>query len=220
MKKIIWIACSTLFSNIHIVNAWDQTDGDDFIEASNGDDEIDGRGGDDLIYGFAGDDDIDGGFGNDKIYGGPGKDNIHGDYYDVPYSGGDDVIYGEDGNDRLFGGEGSDSIYGGPGDDILVKFPNNAISDYDYYSGGSGNDRLVVAERSKGVVEFHGGVGTDELELNNTTADDFHIYVFPGGRDFFMAHKNGEIRIFCTSVETVTFKEVYRHNLSWSWPFF
>lgn len=144
-------------------NNLDGRGGNDFIWAGRGDDTVLGGEGNDLIFAGRGDDDVDGGEGNDRIFAGRGDDNIDGGGGNDRISAGrgDDTVLGGAGDDRIkagrgddvvSGGAGNDKVYAGRGDDVVLHNVAENESSRDYYSGGRGNDVLVL---QMSQAEFH-----------------------------------------------------------------
>ncbi|GEM_PF-4882798 len=130
------------------------TPGDDDILGLAGADRIDAREGTNTVFAGAGDDHVLGGAGRDILAGGAGDDTL------VAEAGRDTLIGGA-GDDRLFGGAGDDLVRGGAGDDIIHDGPGR-----DTVLGDGGDDHVVVTADADPDV-FHGGDGTDTLDLSS-----------------------------------------------------
>lgn len=160
-------------------------EGNDTIYGGDGDDVIDGGQGNDKIYAGAGNDRIIASYDNDTIDGGSGTDlfdasvlnsgltvnlatgqvrgpdntsitgveNVTGTHFA-------DLIIGDAGANVLAGNGGNDALYGGAGNDTLIAAPGNS-----FYSGDSGDDKLVFTVGTTGVQSFSGGTGTDTVEI-------------------------------------------------------
>jgi Ca2+-binding RTX toxin-like protein len=152
--------------------------GDDYLDAGAGDDKLIGGGGNDTLIGgegndflvgddqeltdLSGDDYLDGGQGNDYLEGGAGNDYLVGGSEEDELIGGegDDRLYGGSGDDLLGGQAGNDHLEGGDGDDWIQDFEDTTSSEFNFLSGGSGNDTLVSAD---GMDTLQGGTGDDLL---------------------------------------------------------
>ncbi len=109
------------------------TNGPDTLRGTNGDDNLSGRGGQDDIFGLDG---------SDTLLGGPGKDWVLGGS-ERGTGKGNKNLAGGTGNDGVFSGQGSDHVLGGEGNDEMLDGDLRENS-HDDFSGGTGNDVLVV----------------------------------------------------------------------------
>lgn len=152
--------------------------GNDFAEGDDGNDRVSGGAGEDALFGGAGNDWVAGGADNDFADGGDGDDLVLGQAgNDNVWGGdGDDTVEGGDGNDNVEGLWGDDRLYGGAGNDILDDASEpGGIFGRDWYFGGDGDDRMIVAGLADALGEhaIDGGAGFDRLELvaaNQTVA--------------------------------------------------
>jgi Ca2+-binding RTX toxin-like protein len=104
---------------------------------------------------------LSGALGNDTIRGGEGQD----------------ILKGGDGNDTIDGGDADgagDFIFGGTGDDVLVG------NQSDVFSGGTGQDTLLLAERSvEAPLSDVALDGVETVSISATTSDTNHnVYDF------------------------------------------
>ncbi|SMX44548.1 Ig-like domain-containing protein [Octadecabacter ascidiaceicola] len=93
-------------------------------------------------------------------------DTLLGDEFDNVLAGnsGDDLIHGRGGDDSLYTGSGSSTLYGDAGDDLLYDQSEGG----DQLFGGDGDDRFNVNTLFGGANEFHGGDGSDTLDLSGS----------------------------------------------------
>ncbi|HEY8577188.1 MAG TPA: calcium-binding protein [Devosia sp.] len=120
---------------------------------------ISGNEGNNILSGEDGNDSLDGSYGDDTLMGGAGND----------------ILQGSRGMDILKGGTGIDTLTGGDGDDILE---GGTDTDYDWLSGGSGNDIFVfrLGDGNDGISDFeaHGGTANgDVIELHGQSVSTF-----------------------------------------------
>jgi Ca2+-binding RTX toxin-like protein len=141
-------------------------DSDQLIGGS-GDDLLVGGNGSDILEGDAGADDLIGQQDADRLDGGPGNDRLSGGgSADVLLGGpGADILRGQGGNDRLAGGPGPDVLLGGPGNDTIDEVPSayapgTLDSGSNRIDGGSGRDRIDVANGRRDRVDCGGGRDT------------------------------------------------------------
>jgi Ca2+-binding RTX toxin-like protein len=109
------------------------TNGPDTLRGTGRVDNLSGRGGNDDLFGKGGSDNLLGGEGKDWVLGGSER----------RIGGGDKNLAGGPGNDGVIAGRGSDSASGSRGDDFMVD-GNLGESSHDYFSGGAGNDVIIV----------------------------------------------------------------------------
>jgi len=112
------------------------TNGPDTLKGTNGDDNLIGKGGNDELYALGG---------NDNLLGGPGKDLVFGGNKERPL-GGDKNLVGGRGNDLVGSGFGSDRILGEAGNDFMGD-ADLRESSKDIFSGGAGNDVILLVNR-------------------------------------------------------------------------
>ena len=112
------------------------TNGPDTLKGTNGADNLLGKGGNDELFALRG---------NDDLLGGPGKDLVFGGNKERPL-GGDKNLVGGGGNDLVGSGFGSDRVLGGAGNDFMgdADLPE---SSKDIFSGGAGNDVIILINR-------------------------------------------------------------------------
>jgi serralysin len=84
---------------------------------------------------------LEGGAGNDFIFGAGGNDLLIGGT-------GSDFIDGGTENDTLLGNSGNDALLGGTGNDVLNGY-GFTFGEVDTLSGGSGQDRFILGDRSQ-----------------------------------------------------------------------
>lgn len=120
--------------------------GDDFLVGEDGDDTLDCGPGHDQAWGGEGNDLLIGAAGDDTLYGGDDDDVVQGDAGDDTLWGGtgDDVLEGGTGDDILYPGAGVDTVFGEAGDDTIVILSACELTSGALFSGGSGNDVLVL----------------------------------------------------------------------------
>jgi RTX calcium-binding nonapeptide repeat (4 copies) len=157
--------------------------GDDRLEGSNGDDRLAGDTGADDLTGEQDADQLDGGAGADRLWGGGAGDSLRGGT-------GGDVLRGQGGNDSLYGGTGRDRLAGGDGSDSISEVPSgySAAEPLDTgrneVDGGSGHDRVNVANGRRDVVDCGGGkdsIKADKADkLKNCEKRSYLIPPTPG----------------------------------------
>jgi Ca2+-binding RTX toxin-like protein len=126
----------------------------------------------DAITGTPHADDLTGTSGADTINARAGADTVHA-------RGGADLVRGGDGADRLFGQQGRDEIRGGKGPDmidgghgsgngLIGEQGNDALygRGTGLWSGGGGDDRLVIAYPGGARTHLHCGRGHDRVVTN------------------------------------------------------
>lgn len=124
---------------------------------------ISGLGATDLLYGAGG---------NDTILGGAGRDGLYG-------SGGNDFLDGGTGSDLIFSVAG-DLIFGGAGDDTISV---GERSGFDYFGGGDGYDRIIVATDNVAIgirsivdIELIDATGRSGARIIGSNLDDALIF--------------------------------------------
>ncbi|WP_068115946.1 PQQ-dependent sugar dehydrogenase [Tropicimonas marinistellae] len=150
--------------------------GADVLRGLLGDDSLYGGAKRDTLRGGEGRDTLQGGQGNDTIYGGKDDDTLRGGQGDDTIFGARhaDLIFGNGGDDSLKGGRGADTLRGGDGADTLRGSDGNDILDgqegSDSVFGNAGDDQLVFVFGETGTKRdaYHGGTGTDTLEIHLT----------------------------------------------------
>jgi Ca2+-binding RTX toxin-like protein len=110
------------------------TNGPNTLRGTDGEDNLSGRGGNDMLFGLGG---------SDNLLGGAGKDWVLGGGERRPFGGGDKNLAGGPGNDGVITGRGSDNALGGECNDLMID-GNLRESSHDNFSGGAGNDVLIV----------------------------------------------------------------------------
>ena len=155
---------------------------------------------------------VDGGSGRDTLLGGHESDDLRGGNDDdiITGNGGDDTLRGDDGSDTLTGGLGSDILVGGNGDDMLRMIESEA-GDFDYMTGGLGQDTADFKEFASAVwidLDYAGGhVWTrDQNTLGSGTwraiADidlDVEIITGTGGLDLMRGSYNDNSFVYVES---------------------
>jgi Ca2+-binding RTX toxin-like protein len=139
------------------------TNGPDTLRGTNGNDNLSGKGGQDDLFGKGG---------RDNLLGGPGKDWLLGGNERRP-QGGDKNLAGGPNNDGIFAGQGSDNAQGGGGNDFMID-GNLRESSEDRFSGGPGNDVLVVNHKPafKDLVVCGGGFDRVAADTKDVVAAD------------------------------------------------
>jgi Ca2+-binding RTX toxin-like protein len=174
------------------------------------DDNFTGGVGSDLFNGYGGNDVILGGDGNDLLNGGDGNDTVNGDA-------GDDVVYSSGGADTLDGGVGLDILDLSNTTSIGITFTNANLStatgislangviarnfEQFRFTGGAGNDVLIVQDAITITNSFYGGLGNDKLVWNMSGYSNNIIMNYDGpgiGTISISVARN----VYFTSVET------------------
>jgi hypothetical protein len=130
----------------------------------------------DKVTGGSSFDVIDGGDGNDVIAGGSGENYLYG-------GNGDDTIAGGGGMDFVYDGAGADTVNGGSGDDRIYSEETFLPNAGDKFSGGSGNDWLVLVLKyaSENItIDLTLGGGRKDIG-NGTTIAQIEGIDFTGG---------------------------------------
>lgn len=139
-----------------------------------GDDQLSGTLNADRLFGGDGGDSLDGSDGNDTIDGGAGADYLTDGAGDDSVAGGpnDDSLTAGTGRDGYSGGDGADTIdysartapvtvtMDGQADDGEAGEGDNAGTDIESATGGSGNDRIVAGPAASYLF---GGAGNDSI---------------------------------------------------------
>jgi Ca2+-binding RTX toxin-like protein len=139
------------------------------------DDTFTGGSGSDLFNGYGGNDVISGGDGNDILDGGDGNDTLSGDA-------GNDIVRSSSGGDTLDGGAGLDILELSNSTNVGLTFTNANLSsavgvtlangviarnfEQFRFTGGTGNDVLLVEDVVTSTNSFYGGLGNDTLVWN------------------------------------------------------
>ncbi|MBD3559009.1 proprotein convertase P-domain-containing protein, partial [Planktothrix sp. FACHB-1355] len=112
------------------------------------DDSFGGTNGNDSLVGTSANETLSGGLGNDTIKGSGGNDSLNG-------GAGADYLNGGNGNDSMIGGRGNDSLNGAGDNDVLTGVDPSDSSpgkgELDTLTGGTGSDRFVLGNSSKGA---------------------------------------------------------------------
>jgi Ca2+-binding RTX toxin-like protein len=123
--------------------------GHDRVSGGSGNDTINTGAGNDRLGAGSGQDNIDAGSGNDTVNAGDGNDKVYG-------NSGNDLILADNGNDWLESGSGNDTVYAGTGNDTIMA--------------GSGNDSIFITNTRKALLRIDGGTGSDKLVLADRKA--------------------------------------------------
>ena len=115
---------------------------------------------------------LEGGAGNDFIFGAGGNDLLIGGT-------GSDFIDGGTENDTLLGNSGNDTLLGGTGNDVLNGY-GFTFGEVDTLSGGSGQDRFILGDRSQ---TFYKDSGSFAIITDFRASDSDKIVL--NGNDFY-----------------------------------
>ena len=112
------------------------------------------------------------------IVGTSGNDTLDGTIFGevIKGLGGDDTLNGKAGADVLIGGTGADIVSGGLGGDVL-EVGDGDTADGDIYDGGSGSDRLAIADTIAPVA------GEFSVDFLNSTIASIETLDFDGSVD-------------------------------------
>ncbi|MCR9060104.1 MAG: DUF4214 domain-containing protein, partial [Rhodobacteraceae bacterium] len=131
-----------------------------FNEDASGAGTLTGGSANEWLAGLDGDDTLNGGTGHDLINGGAGND----------------VLDGQGGNDTLLGGAGNDDLRGGTDDDVLDAGEGDAASGWQFLTGGTGDDRFLVArDHGKVSITELTGEGDDILSFKDLNIKDITV---------------------------------------------